>query len=187
MSRLNPRRHACFSRGGVFEYDDLTTHGNHNPHNVRAGALLIHRPAWVDQHTGGSRLTPTVHRCPKGMAVGGSSPQHKAQHTVQKHGKHFSPEIVCTLAFQFPCWSRCTVVVQRTAGASTHSTRPSSLSHHDPVQLVKSALMKSLQQYQRQPEAVDFERTGTRGLTMKKSKEHFEADRGAEKKRWVCI
>ena len=33
----------------------------------------------MDQHTGGSRLTPTVHRCPKGMAVGGSSPQHKAQ------------------------------------------------------------------------------------------------------------
>ena len=65
-------------------------HGNHNPHNARAGALLIHRPALVCQHTGGSRLTPTVHRCPKGMAVGGSSPQHKAQHTVQKHGKHGS-------------------------------------------------------------------------------------------------
>ena len=63
-------------------------HGNHNPHNARAGALLIHRPAWVDQHTGGSRLTPTVRPCPKGMAVGGLSPQHKAQHTVQKHCKH---------------------------------------------------------------------------------------------------
>ena len=50
MSRLNPRRYACFSRGGVFEYDDLAMHGNHNPHNARAGALLIHRPAWVDQH-----------------------------------------------------------------------------------------------------------------------------------------
>ena len=60
----------------LFEYDDLTMHGNHNPHNARAGALLIHRPAWVDQHTGGSRLTPKVHRCPKGMAVGGSSAQH---------------------------------------------------------------------------------------------------------------
>ena len=47
----------------------------------RVGALLIHRPAWVDQHTGGSRLTPTVHRCPKGMAVGS---------TVQKHPKHGS-------------------------------------------------------------------------------------------------
>ena len=75
---------------GVFEYDDLTTHGNHSPHNSRAGALLIHRLAWVDQPTGGSRWTPTVHWCPKGMAVGGSSPQHKAQHTVQKHGKHGS-------------------------------------------------------------------------------------------------
>ena len=53
----------------------------------RVGALLIHRPAWVDQHTGGSWLTPTVHRCPKGMAVGGPN---KAQHssTVQKHPKH---------------------------------------------------------------------------------------------------
>ena len=81
----------------LFEYDDLTMHGNHNPHNARAGALLIHRPAWVDQHTGGSRLTPTVHRCPKGMAVGGSSPQHKAQHTVQKHGKQNF--FVCELFF----------------------------------------------------------------------------------------
>ena len=55
----------------------------------RVGALLIHRPAWVDQHTGGSRLTPTVHRCPKGMAVGGpNTVQHSS--TVQKHGKHGS-------------------------------------------------------------------------------------------------
>ena len=79
MRRLNPRRHACFSRGCVFEYDDFTKHGNHNTHNARAGALLIHRPAWVDQHTGGSRLTPTVHRCPKGMAV----------HKQGKHGPFF--------------------------------------------------------------------------------------------------
>ena len=28
----------------LFEYDDFTVHGNHNPHNARAGALLIHRP-----------------------------------------------------------------------------------------------------------------------------------------------
>ena len=75
----------------MFEYDDLTMHGNHNPHNARPGALLIHRPAWVDQHIGGSHLTPTVHRCPKGMAVGGSSPQQQHNticlHTVQIHGK----------------------------------------------------------------------------------------------------
>ena len=50
----------------------------HQSRSQRVGALLIHLPAWVDQHIGGSRLTPTVHRCPKGMAVGGSSPQHKA-------------------------------------------------------------------------------------------------------------
>ena len=31
----------------LFEYDDLTRHGNHNLHNARAGVLLIHRPAWV--------------------------------------------------------------------------------------------------------------------------------------------
>ena len=36
---------------GVFECDDLTMHGNHNPHNTGTGALLIHRPVWVDQHT----------------------------------------------------------------------------------------------------------------------------------------
>ena len=55
----------------------------------RVGALLIHRPAWVDQHTVGSKLTPTVHRCPKGMAVGGpNTVQHSR--TVQKHPKHGS-------------------------------------------------------------------------------------------------
>ena len=42
-----------------------------------------------DQHTGGSPLTPTIHLCPKRMAVGGSSTQHKSQHTVQKHSTHF--------------------------------------------------------------------------------------------------
>ena len=29
--------------------------------SLRVGVLLIHRPASVDKHTGGSRLTPTVH------------------------------------------------------------------------------------------------------------------------------
>ena len=49
----------------------------------RVGALLIHRPAWVDQHTGGSRLTPTVHRCPKGMAVGGPCDQTARQYSAE--------------------------------------------------------------------------------------------------------
>ena len=49
----------------------------------RVGALLIHRPAWVDQHTGGSRLTPTVHRCPKGMAVGGPCDQTAQQYSAE--------------------------------------------------------------------------------------------------------
>ena len=31
--------------------------------NARAGALVIHRPAWVGHHTGGSRSTPTAHLC----------------------------------------------------------------------------------------------------------------------------
>ena len=34
-----------FLHAYLFEYDDFTMHGNHNPHNARAGALLIHRPA----------------------------------------------------------------------------------------------------------------------------------------------
>ena len=29
----------------------------------RAGALVIHHPAWVGHHTGGCRSTPTIHRC----------------------------------------------------------------------------------------------------------------------------
>ena len=74
----------------------------HQSSSQRVGALLIYRPALVDQHTGGSRLTRTVHRCPKGMAVGGpcdqSAQQYSAetpqirQHssTVQKHPKHGS-------------------------------------------------------------------------------------------------
>ena len=49
----------------------------------RVGALLIHRPAWVDQHTGGSRLTPTVHRCPEGMAVGGPCDQTAQQYSAE--------------------------------------------------------------------------------------------------------
>ena len=85
MSRLNPRRHACFSRGGVFEYDDLTMHGNHNPHNARAGAPpclggSTHRWVPVDTHS-----TPVPERDGCGWLI----TTHKAQHTVQKHGKHF--------------------------------------------------------------------------------------------------
>ena len=122
MSRLNPRRHACFSRGCVFEYDDLTVHGNHNPHNARGGALLIHRPAWVDQHTGVSLLTPTVHPCPKGMAVGGSSPQHKAQHTVHKHGKHGSGALETRALVTRVC---CAMADPETKKSMRRSTRTS--------------------------------------------------------------
>ena len=72
MSRLNPRRR-------VLQVNMTTSLCTATTiHTMQAGALLIHRPAWVDQHTSGSRLTPTVHRCPKGMVVGGSSPQHEA-------------------------------------------------------------------------------------------------------------
>ena len=56
----------------------------HQSSSQRVGALLIHRPAWVDQHTGGSRLlTPTVHRCPKGMAVGGPCDQTAQQYSAE--------------------------------------------------------------------------------------------------------
>ena len=65
--------------------------------------MLIHRPAWVDQHTGGSWLTPTVHRCPKGMAVGGSSPQHKAQQYSAETQQTFCHVFVifCTVCLFF--------------------------------------------------------------------------------------
>ena len=50
----------------------------------RVGALLtLHRPAWVDQHISGSRLTPTVNRCPKGMAVGGPCDQTAQQYSAE--------------------------------------------------------------------------------------------------------
>ena len=44
----------------VFEYDDLTMHGNHNPHNARDQ----HRPSWVEQHTGGFLMKYTGTRKP---------------------------------------------------------------------------------------------------------------------------
>ena len=55
----------------------------HQSSSQRVGALLIHRPAWVDQHTSGSPLTPTVHRCPKGMAVGGPCDQTAQQYSAE--------------------------------------------------------------------------------------------------------
>ena len=55
----------------------------HQSSSQRVGALLIHRPAWVDQHTGGSQLTPTVHWCPKGMAVGGPCDQTAQQYSAE--------------------------------------------------------------------------------------------------------
>ena len=55
----------------------------HQSSSQRVGALLIHRLAWVDQHTFGSRLRPTVHRCPKGMAVGGPCDQTAQQYSAE--------------------------------------------------------------------------------------------------------
>ena len=51
------------------------------PVYVRLALWFLHHPAWMESHTGGSRLTPTVHRCPKGEAVGGlcMSPIHDSK------------------------------------------------------------------------------------------------------------
>ena len=83
----------AFDRGGVFVAAfSMWSHAHtriqlsamqHQSSGQRVGALLIHRPAWVDQHTGGSRLTPTVHRCPKGMAVGGPCDQTAQQYSAE--------------------------------------------------------------------------------------------------------
>ena len=90
-NRSKSTAHA-FDRGGVFVAACSTwSHAHtrtqlsamqHESSSQRVGALLIHRPAWVDQHTGGSRLTPTVHPCPKGMAVGGPGDQ-TAQYSAE--------------------------------------------------------------------------------------------------------
>ena len=57
----------------------------HQSSSQRVGAVLIHRLVWVDQHTGGSRLTPTR----KGwLWVAHVIRQHSS--TVQKHPKHGS-------------------------------------------------------------------------------------------------
>ena len=83
----------AFDRGGVFVAAcSIWSHAHtriqlgamqHQSSSQRVGALLIHRPAWVDQHTGGSRLTPTVHRCPKGMAMGGPCDQTAQQYSAE--------------------------------------------------------------------------------------------------------
>ena len=83
----------AFDRGGVFVAAcSIWSHAHtcillsamqQQSSSQRVGALLIHRPAWVDQHTGGSRLTPTVHRCPKGMAVGGPCDQTAQQFSAE--------------------------------------------------------------------------------------------------------
>ena len=51
--------HTCFQLNAM----------QHQSSSQRVGALLIHRRACLDQHNGGSRLTPTVPLCPKGMAT----------------------------------------------------------------------------------------------------------------------
>ena len=35
----------------------------HRPVYVRLALWFLHHPAWMESHTGGSRLTPTVHPC----------------------------------------------------------------------------------------------------------------------------
>ena len=44
-----------------------------HPVYVRLALWFLHHPAWMESHTGGSRLTPTVHPVPSttGEAVGG--------------------------------------------------------------------------------------------------------------------
>ena len=88
---IRPRRCVCGSMFNMWSHAHTCIHVSamqQQSSSQRVGALFIHRPAWVDQHTGGSRLTPTIHRCPKGMVVGGPCDQ-TAQYTVQKHTKDF--------------------------------------------------------------------------------------------------
>ena len=80
------------SQGGVLRNsasDDLSrdNHSTSDLETARAGALMAHRPAWVGHHTGGSRLTPTVHPCSRKEGGCGWL-------TAQKHNKHqnMSPE-----------------------------------------------------------------------------------------------
>ena len=86
-SRLNPR-HVCFSRGGVIDYDNLAMHATTqcNQRKARAGALVIHHPAWVGHHTGGSGSTPTAHRCRYDGRLWVAQHQPQAQHRMS-HAK----------------------------------------------------------------------------------------------------
>ena len=95
---IRPRGCVCGShvqcmliaRTRMQQYEAVSVQLQQQCSSQRVGALLIHRPAWVDQHTGGSRLTPTVHWCPKGMAVGGPCDQTAHQCKCRNTPKHGS-------------------------------------------------------------------------------------------------
>ena len=83
---------------------------NHNPRNARAGALVIHHPAWVGSSHRWVRVN--THTTPVPLfreAVGGSTPKplHSMSH-AKNSGKHF---LLFSLFFQeitlcrlFLCW-----------------------------------------------------------------------------------
>ena len=84
------------SRGSVSQYhayNDPQTTSTEREHELkqqrtaRAGVLVTRHLAWVGHPSGGSRSTPTVHRCPTGKAVGGSAPQNNRNTSTMTEGE----------------------------------------------------------------------------------------------------
>ena len=61
------------------------------PTYVRLALWFLHHPAWMESHTGGSRLTPTVHPCPVPLgrlwvAYVSYEPNEPQEHAQPVHG-----------------------------------------------------------------------------------------------------
>ena len=55
---------ACCHAGAQLYIPHLLEIVERRPVYVRLALWFLHHPAWMESHTGGSRLTPTVHPCP---------------------------------------------------------------------------------------------------------------------------
>ena len=82
-------------RGGVQEYTSIIHISSifvaRRPVYVRLALWFLHHPAWMESHTGGSRLTPTVHPCPVQLgrlwvAYVSYEPNEPQEHAQPVHG-----------------------------------------------------------------------------------------------------
>ena len=120
------------------------------PVYVRLALWFLHPPAWVEGHTGGSRLTPTVHPCPVQLGrlwvayvvYEPNEPQEHAQLAhdsgarVQDHDPGTSQPAQTTA--QWNHWHRSWLLQNRYRDIQPHSSRAS---HYQCFALTESTLL----------------------------------------------